>query len=432
MKYTKKAGEKSTVKFTLKLDAAEWEAAIEKAYQKTKGKYNIPGFRKGKVPRKVIEQNYGVGVFFEDAVNAALPAYYSQILDKEKDLYVLDAPDVSLKDMNEKGVSFELVVPVKPEVTLPAYTGIKIEKTAYNVSEEEETAAIDREKNAIRERNSSYEEITDRAAKEGDTANIDYSGSVDGVKFEGGTSAGYDLVLGSHSFIPGFEEGVVGMTVGEEKDIEVTFPEEYHAKDLAGKKAVFAVKVNALKLKVLPELTDDLVKDGSEYQTVQELEEGIKANLKSSKERQAKMEDENKIIEKITEATEVEVPEILIEKQIDNMVQDMEYRMMYQGLKLDDYLKYAGTTREELRKNYRAGAERQVKSQLVVDAIIDKEGFKAMQEEIDAKLTETAEKSGKTLEDFKKTVSEYQLEYVEREIIIEKLFDFLRTNNEIA
>ncbi|MBQ1942440.1 MAG: trigger factor, partial [Clostridia bacterium] len=282
------------------------------------------------------------------------------------------------------------------------------------------------------ERNSSYEEITDRAAKEGDTANIDYSGSVDGVKFEGGTSAGYDLVLGSHSFIPGFEEGVVGMTVGEEKDIEVTFPEEYHAKDLAGKKAVFAVKVNALKLKVLPELTDDLVKDGSEYQTVQELEEGIKANLKSSKERQAKMEDENKIIEKITEATEVEVPEILIEKQIDNMVQDMEYRMMYQGLKLDDYLKYAGTTREELRKNYRAGAERQVKSQLVVDAIIDKEGFKATQEEIDAKLTETAEKSGKTLEDFKKTVSEYQLEYVEREIIIEKLFDFLRTNNEIA
>ncbi len=432
MKYTKKASAKSTVTFTLKLDAEEWAAAIEKAYQKTKGKYSVPGFRKGKVPKKVIEQMYGEGVFFEEAVNIALPEYYGQILDKETDLFVLGAPDVSLKDMNEKGVSFELVTPVKPEVNLGAYTGMKIEKEAYNVTAEEEAEAVEREKNAICERNSTYEEVVDRAAKEGDTANIDYSGSVDGVKFEGGTAAGYDLVLGSHSFIPGFEEGVVGMNVGESKDITVKFPEEYHAKELAGKDAVFAVTVNALKVKVVPTLTDDLVKDGSEYQTVAELEAGVKKSLAETKERNAKIQEENKMIDQITQETTVEIPEVLVERQIDNMVRDMEYRMMYSGIKMDDYLKYSGTTMEDLRKNYRENAEKQVKSQLVVDAILEKESIKATEEEMDAKFAETAEKQGKSLEDYKKTLSDYQKEYVEREIVITKLFDFLRANNDIS
>ena len=309
---------------------------------------------------------------------------------------------------------------------------MKIEKEAYNVTAEEEKEAVEREKNAICERNSTYEEVTDRPAKEGDTANIDYSGSVDGVKFEGGTSAGYDLVLGSHSFIPGFEEGVVGMNVGESKDITVKFPEEYHAKELAGKDAVFAVTVNALKVKVVPALTDDLVKDGSEYQTVAELEEGVKKSLTETKERNAKMQEENKMIDKITDATTVEIPEILVERQIDNMVRDMEYRMMYSGIKMEDYLKYAGTTMEDLRKNYRENAEKQVKSQLVVDAILEKEALKATEEEMDAKFAETAEKQGKSLEDYKKSLSDYQKEYVEREIVITKLFDFLRANNDIS
>ena len=432
MKYTKKAGAKSTVKFTMKLDPAEWEAAVEKAYQKNKGKYSLPGFRKGKVPRKVLEQTYGAGVFFEEAVNVALPEHYGKILDKETELVVLGSPDVSLKDMNDKGVTFEIVAPVKPEVKLGAYTGMKIEKVAYNVTAEEEKAAVEREENAIKERNATYEDVTDRAAEEGDTANIDYSGSVDGKKFEGGTSKGYDLTLGSHSFIPGFEEGVVGMKAGEEKDIQVKFPEEYHAKELAGKDAVFAVKVNALKKKVVPELTDELVKDGSEYATVKELEEGVVKKLKENKEKNAKIEEENKIIDQVTAATEVEIPDILVERQIDNMVRDMEYRMMYSGIKLEDYLKYSGTTMEDLRNNYRENAEKQVKSQLVVDAILEKEGIKATEEDVDAKLAELAKDAGKSPEEFKKTVSDYQKEYVEREIVIGKLFDFLRKNNEIA
>ncbi len=432
MKYKKENGEKSTVKFTVSLSSEEWEAAIEKAYQKTKNRYSMPGFRKGKVPRKMLEKTYGAGLFFEDAINEAIPGYYSEILDKEKDIVVLDRPEIDVKSIDEKGVKLILTAPVKPEVKIGAYKGIKIEKVEYNVSDDELKERIERELNMIKERNSRIEEAEGRAAEDGDIANIDYSGSVDGVKFDGGTAAGYDLILGSKTFIPGFEEQVVGMKCGEEKDITVKFPEEYHAKELAGKDAVFAVKLNTLKKKILPEITDELIKDGSEYSDLESLKAGVGEKLKEEKIKSAKIEEENKIIKAITDATEVVIPDVLIEKQIDNMVQDTEYRLMYQGLRLNDYLKYSGTTMEAFRDSFKAQAEESVKSQLVVDYILDAEKIKAEEGEIEAKLKEGAEKAGKELEEYKKGVSDYQKEYIEREIIVSKLFDFLRANNEIA
>ncbi len=432
MKYKKENAPKSTVKFTLTLTADEWDQAIEKAYEKTKDKYSMPGFRKGKVPRKVLERAYGEGVFFEDAINEAIPEYYSKILDKEKDLTVLDRPDVEILSIDDKGLKLALIAPVKPEVEIGPYKGIKIEKVEYNVSDDELKARIEREKNMICERNSRMEDVTDRAAEDKDIANIDYSGSVDGVKFDGGTASGYDLVLGSGTFIPGFEEQVISMKVGDEKDIKVTFPTEYHAKDLAGKEAVFKVKLNSLKRKVLPELSDDLVKDGSEYQSIEELEKGSAEKLSEEKKKAAKIEEENKLIKAITDATKVDIPDVLIERQIDTMVQDAEYRLMYQGLRLEDYLKMSDSTMEKFRESFKEQAEQSVKSQLVVDYILNAEKIEATKEELEAKLAEAASKAGKDLEEFKKTVSDYQKEYIEREIIVSKLFDFLRANNEIA
>ena len=425
MKYTFEAGKKSTVRIKITLNASEWAEAQTAAYNKTKGRFSIPGFRKGKAPKHIIEQMYGQGVFFEEAINTAFPKYYYDILDKEPTIEAIDRPELEIDKLSEKGITLIAVVPVKPEVKLGEYKGIKFDKIEYNVTDKDIDAELDR----LVKRNSREVAVTDRPAQKGDITIIDYSGSVDGVKFNGGTAEKQTLELGSGQFIPGFEEQVEGMNIGDEKDINVKFPEEYHAEELKGKDAVFAVKLHEIKVKEFPEVNDEFIKEAAGSESVEAFKAETKAKLEDANAKKAKNEIEDKIIKTIAEKSEVEIPEALVERQIDNFVQDMEYRMMYQGLKLEDYLKYTGQSMEEYRKGFTKQAEEQVKVQLVIEQIIKAEEIKATEEEIDVKISEQAVAMGKDAEEFKKTLNERQIAYFENNVLIDKVFAFLTANN---
>ncbi len=425
MKYTVKQKAENQKEIKITLTAAEWEAENEKAYQANKGKYSLQGFRKGHVPRKVLENVYGAGVFFEEAFNEAFPKYYGEVLDKEKDLFPVDRPDIDIDKIDEKGIVFSAVVTTKPEVTVTEYKGMKHPKIEYNVTD----ADIEEEIKKAQERASRLVPVEDRPAEDGDTVLIDYSGSVDGVQFEGGTAEKQTLVLGSHSFIPGFEEGVVGMKTGEEKDLNVKFPEDYHAENLKGKDAVFHVKLHEIKKKEVPEFNDEFVKDVSEFDTVDAYRADIKKRLEEQNARRATQEMENALVDLILEKTPVNIPDCMIQSQIDNMVQEFEYRLMYQGLKLDDYLKYTGMKLEDLRKSYEDQAKKSVKTRLIFEAIIKQEKIEATEEDKQKKFAEMAEAAKKEVEEFKKSLPERQLEYIENEIIIDKLFALLNEWN---
>ena len=427
MKYTFEIGKKSTVKITIDLTAKEWNEAINAAYEKTKGRYSMPGFRKGKVPKKVLETAYGAGVFYEEAINYAFPKYYSEVLDKEPSIEAVASPEIDIKKISEKGISMIAIVPVKPEVALGEYKCIKFKKNVYNVKDEDVDAEIAR----LQERNSRMVEVTDRAVKDGDTVIIDYSGSVDGVKFDGGTAEKQTLVIGSKTFIPGFEEQVIGMNIGEDRDINVKFPEEYHAENLKGKDAVFAIKLHEIKVKELPELTDDFIKDAVGAESVAAYKEETKARLEKQNADRADRELEDEIVKKITETSETDICDALIENQIDRMVQEMEYRMSYQGLKLDDYLKYMGKTMEEFRKGYEEQAKEIVKSQLVIEKIIETEKIEATEEDVQARVEEMAKAQNKPAPDVKKNMGARQLDYIKNEIVIKKLFETLKNANVI-
>ena len=427
MKYTFETAEKSQVKIKITLTAKEWADAQTEAYNKTKGRFSIPGFRKGKAPKHMIEQMYGAGVFFEEAINYAFPKYYYDILDKEPTIEAIDRPEIEIDKLSDKGITLIAIVPVKPEVKLAEYKGIKFDKVEYNVSKKDVDAEIDR----LVKRNAREVAVTDRPAKNGDITVIDYSGSVDGVKFNGGTAEKQTLELGSKQFIPGFEEQVEGMNIGEEKDINVKFPEDYHAEELKGKDAVFAVKLHEIKVKEFPEVNDEFIKEATGSESLEAFKKETKAKLKEANDKKAKLETEDKMIKTIADKSEVEIPEALIERQIDSMVQDMEYRMMYQGLKLQDYLKYTNQTIEEYRKGFRKQAEEQVKIQLVLEKIMAVEEIKATAEEIDAKIAEQAVAMGKDAEEFKKTLNERQIAYFENNVLIDKVFAFLTANNTI-
>ena len=427
MKYTFKKAEKSTVKITITLSAEEWKDAISAAYEKTKGKYSLPGFRKGKVPKHLLEATYGEGIFYEDAINGCFPKYYGEVLDKEPSIEAVAHPDVDIKKIDEKGLVIEAVVAVKPDVTLGEYKGIKFKKPVYNVKDEDIDADIER----LRERNSRMIDVEDRAVEDGDTTVIDYSGSIDGVKFDGGTAEKQTLVIGSKSFIPGFEDQIIGMKKGEEKDITVKFPDDYHAENLKGKDAVFHIVLHEIKKKELPEVTDDFIKDAVGSESVDAYKKEVKERLEKQNSDRAERELEDEIVKKISENATVEIPDALVENQIDRMVQEMEYRMSYQGLKLEDYLKYLGKTMEEYRKEYAPQAKEIVKSQLVIDKIIETEKIDATEEDVDAKISEMAKAQNKPVPEVKDKMQARQLDYIKNEIIIKKLFDTLKKENVI-
>ncbi len=428
MKYTTKAAEKSTVKITLKFDGEEWKAAQQSAYQKTRGRFAINGFRKGKAPKNVIENVYGKGVFFEDALNILFSENYGKVIEKEqKKFTVVGDPDVSVDKLEDDNITLVAVVPVKPEVKISSYKGMKIKQFAYIVKDEE----IEEEIKRVQERNARKIDVTDRAAQLGDIANIDFVGTVDGVKFDGGEAEGFDLTLGSGQFIPGFEDQVVGMNIGETKDVNVTFPENYQAEALKGKAAVFAVKLNKLQGKELPEVTDEFIKDATGSETVEAYKAKTKERLEKQAERRANDATENSILEAIAANTEVEVPQAMIEREIDGLVQKFEYQLMYQGLKLDDYLGFLKVSKEDFRKNYEEQAKKNVVSQLIISKLIEEEKVEATAEEIDEKVAEQAASVGKTAEEYKKNMDPRQFDYISSDIVITKLFKLLKENNEM-
>ena len=417
--------EGSKVKLTIEVSAEQFEAATQKAYQKAGKRFNVPGFRKGKAPRKVIENMYGPLAFFDDAFDIVYPEAYQAAI-AEQGVEPVDRPDVSIETLpeGETPLVFSLVVAVKPEVELGAYKGIEVEKRAYNVTDDEVDAAIAQLQEGV-----ARMVDVDRPVENGDTVNLDYSGSVDGVKFDGGTAQGQTLTIGSGQFIPGFEEQMVGMAVGEEKDIEVTFPEEYHAEQLAGKKAVFAVKVNGIQVKELPALDDEFAKDVSEYDTLEALREAKRKELLEQAEKNAKIEKENDVVRKAVENATVEIPDAMVERQIDSFLQDMGYRLQMQGISLEDYLKYTNTEISALRDQYRADAALRVKSQLVLEAISKAEAIEATPEEIGDKVAEYAKQFGNmTVEDFEKNLQADDRQYFADQVVVEKTLALLVEN----
>ena len=428
MKYTTKAAEKSTVKITITFDGEEWEAAQQNAYVKTKNRYPVDGFRKGKATRGAIERVYGKGVFFDEALNMLINEHYDKVIEKcAKKFTVVGEPQFSLEDLKEDCVVIAAVVPVWPEVKISSYKGMKIQQYAYTVSD----AEIDAELARVRERKATTVDVEGRAAQNGDIANIDFVGTVDGVKFEGGEAQGFDLTLGSGQFIPGFEDQVVGMNVGEEKDVNVTFPENYQAAELKGKAAVFAVKLNGLKAKELPEVTDEFIKDATGSENLDVWKEKTKKNLQVQADRRSNDATENSILEAIAANTEVVIPQAMIEREIDGLVKKFEYQLMYQGLKLQDYLDFLKVTEADFRKNYQEQAEKNVKSQLIISELIKTEKIEATEEEIDAKIAADAASVEKSVEEYKANMDPRQVDYIRNDIIITKLFNFLKENNEM-
>ena len=428
MKYTTKAGEKSTVKITFKFDGEEWKNAQTQAYLKTRGKFAVNGFRKGKAPKNVIEHAYGKGVFYEDALNFLFSENYGTVIEKnEKKFTVVGDPDVSVEALSDEGVTLVASVPVKPEVKISSYKGIKIKEYAYTVKEEEVQSEIDR----LLDRNARKVPVTDRAAQNGDIVNIDFVGTVDGVKFDGGEAEGFDLTLGSGQFIPGFEDQVVGMNIGESKDVNVTFPENYQAEALKGKPAVFAVKLNAIQGKELPELNDEFIKDATGSESVEAYKAKTMERLQKNADKRAVDATENSILEAIAANAEAEIPQAMIDREIDSLLQKFEYQLMYQGLKLQDYLDFLKVTEADFRKNYEEQAKKNVMHQLIISQIIKDENLEATEEEVNEKVAEQAKSVEKEVEEYKKGMDPRQFDYIRSDIVITKLFKFLKENNEM-
>ena len=406
--------EKSQVALTIEVNAAEFEAAVEKAYQKMRRKISVPGFRPGKAPRKMIERMYGAEVFFEEAINIAFPEAYEAAAEQEK-LQIVGYPTVEMVgEVTKDGFTFKATTPVYPEVTLGEYKGLKAEKPEVKVL----AADVDERLKALADRNTRLVSV-DRAAKSGDTAVIDFEGFLDGKPFDGGKGENHELEIGSGSFVPGFEDQVIGMKAGEEKDIDITFPENYHA-DLAGKAVVFKVKVHEVKEKEVPAMDDEFAKDVSEYDTLDELKAAKREELEKKARRDAETEKENAVVAKAVDNAEVVIPDIMVERQIDAILNDIRYRLSMQGVSLEDYMKYTGTDMESFRKESRIDAARRVKSQLVIDAVAKAEDIKATEEEINAKVDEYCAQFGDKAEEFKKGLSENDKKFFADQIMVDK------------
>ena len=415
------------VKLNFTVEPEKFEEGIKKAYQKMVKKINIPGFRRGKAPMKVIEAHYGESVFYEDAFDAIFPEIYQAAL-TEHNVDVVDRPELDVQQIGRgKELKFTVEVFVRPDVTLGEYKNLGIVKTVDEVTEDDVKAEIER----ARDRASRWIEVTDRAAKLDDQVNINYAGFLGEEQFQGGTAENHDLILGSGSFIPGFEDQLVGAEIGSDVDVNVTFPEQYHSEELAGKAVVFHVHVNSIREKEMPELDEDFVKEVSETaNTVEEYKAEIRERLESQAENRAETAFENEVIEKVVENAEVDIPAAMIEEQIDNMLRDMEMRMMYQGMKLDDYFKYTGQTREQVREMYKPSAEERVKTQLVVAAVMKAEEIKADEAEIDAEIAKYAEQNKQSMDDFKGMLTDGDKEYFAEIASLQKTIAFLKDHAE--
>ncbi|EIS9208330.1 trigger factor [Clostridioides difficile] len=422
----KKEGNKVTLKITV--DNNKFEAAVNKAYNKSRNKYNIPGFRKGKAPRIVIETQYGKGIFYNDAIEILFPEVYPEAI-KELDIDPIDNPDLDIEEISkDNGLVMVLNVEVKPEFELGNYKGIEIAKVENTVSNEN----VDAKLQEMVEKNARLVSVEDKALEDGDTAIIDFEGFENGVAFDGGKGENYNLVIGSNTFIPGFEEQLVGKKAGEEVEVNVTFPEEYHSQDLAGKPVVFNVKINDVKVKELSALDDEFAKDTSEFDSLDELKADVRAKLEEEAKNRADAETRNSVVEKVAENTEIEIPEVMIQHQIDNMLNELNYQLQYQGFGLQQLLEMTGRTMEELREERKEDAKKLVKSSLVLEAITKAEGIEATEEEFKAELEKMASAYNMEVEKIEASLRDADKEDIKGQIKIRKTIDLLVDNATIA
>ena len=416
---TKNANE---VKIEVTVEASKFDEAIKKVYFQSAKYFNIPGFRKGKAPLQIVEKYYGKEIFYEDAFNEIAPAALEEAV-KENNLEVVSRPEIDIKQIEKgKDVIFTAVMQTKPEAELGKYKGIEIKKIEYNVTDKD----IDEELKHMQEHNSRLVTVENRAVKKGDIAVIDFEGFVDDKAFDGGKGENYELEIGSNTFIPGFEDQVIGMKTDEGRDVKVKFPEEYFSKDLAGKDAVFKVTLHEIKKKELPKLDDEFAKDVSEFDTLEELKNDIKEKKEKENADKTKYETEDAVIKAVCENLKVEIPSGMIETETENMLKDIEQRLSYQGLKLDQYLKMMGKTEEEMKKEYEPQAIDAIKSRFVLEKVIELEKIEATDKEVEEKIEEMAKNYGKTADDFKN--NENIKTYLKQGILNEKAVDFLVKN----
>ena len=412
--------EGNSVKFEILVDGAEFEKAIDKAYNKTKSRYNIPGFRKGKAPRKIIELNYGKGVFFNDALDIVLPEVYPQAIDA-LEIDVVSQPQLDIKEIKEDGtIVLTADVDVKPEFTIEGYKGVEIEKIEKEVSEEE----IKNELDALLEKQSRMVDV-EGPVENGLIANIDFAGTLDGEAFEGGTAEGYSLEVGSGSFIPGFEEQMIGKPVGEEFDVNVTFPEDYPAEELAGKPVVFKVLVHDLKKKELPELDDNFAKDTTEFESLEELKNDIKAKLQEKADSEAKDEMKNAVVNAIAEKVEIEIPKSMVESQIDRQLDEINMQLSYQGWSLEKFAELSGQSIDEIREARREEAENLVKNTLIIEKIAELENVEVTEEDIEKDMENFAKMYNMEVAKIKEALGEAELDGIKNRLKNEKTVEML-------
>lgn len=415
----KKEGNKVTFKLTV--DNDKFEGAVTKAYNKNKGKFNIPGFRKGKAPKQIIESQYGKGVFYNDAIDMLFPEIYPSALD-ELNIDPIDRPDLDIEEISkDNGLVMVVNVEVKPEFELGSYKGIEIAKPDYTVNEDEVTLRLDE----MRNKASRLVDVEGRAIENGDNTVIDFEGFVDGVAFEGGKGEDYSLVIGSNTFIPGFEEQLIGKNKGEEVEVNVEFPAEYHAENLAGKPATFKVIIKNVQSKELPELNDEFAADTTEFNTLEELKSDLKAKVEEEAKNRADAEMRNSLVEKISEGTEVEVPNAMVETQIDNMLMELNYQLQYQGLQLEQLLQMTGRSIEDLRNEKREEATKLVKSSLVLEAIAKAENVEVSEADVEAEVEKMATMYNMEVEKIKSVMRPTDLEDIKGQLKIRKTIDSL-------
>ena len=414
--------EHNMAKLTIEVDAAEFDAACKKVYNRKKGSFSLPGFRKGKVPMNMIEKTYGAGVFYEDAANEIMPKAYADALEETK-LDVVSSPEVDVTQIGKgQNFIFTVTVAVKPEVTLGQYKGLEVEKEAVEVTDEE----VDAELKKAQEQNAREVTVEDRPVKEGDIITLNYAGTIDGVPFDGGTAESQKLEIGSHSFIDTFEDQLVGLNIGDEKDVEVTFPEEYHEPSLSGKPATFHVKVLGITEKQLPEIDDDFAQDTTEFDSLAEYKDDIKAKLLEEKEETAKNTMENALVEKAVENAQMDIPDAMIDSQVDQMVQEFQQRVSYQGISFEQYLQFTGQTLDAMKESMRPEAVRRIQSSLVLEAIVAAENIEASDEDLDKEFERMASMYQMDVEQIKSFMQDSQKENMKSDIAIQKAVDFLR------
>jgi trigger factor len=420
--------EKNMAKMTVEVPAENLEKAIKTAFNKNKNRFNIPGFRRGKAPLAMIEKMYGPEVFYEEAANLVLEESYPEA-SKESNLEIVSRPEIDIVQI-EKGKPFiyTATVAVKPEVTLGDYKGIQVEKALAEVTDED----VENELKRVQNQNSRLLTIEDRPVQDGDQTVIDFDGYVDGKRFEGGKSEDYPLTIGSHSFIDTFEEQLIGKNIGEECEVNVTFPEEYHAKELAGKPAVFKVTVKEIKMKELPELNDEFAEEVSEFETLDEYKADIRSKLLERKQKEAAIENENRVVEKVVENASMEIPEKMLETQVQNMINDYARRMQNQGMPMEQYMQYTGMTLESLQEQTRPQAEKSIRTRLVLEAVVKAEDIQISDEAVEEELQKMADSYKMEVEKVKEFMGERELKQMREDLAVQEAIDFLVAEAELV